>query len=249
MLVLVAAVLIGLLAGAARPALGARSARIRVAWLPLLALGAVGTAASHLVPADLATVVMGTSLAALLVFALANAHVTGVVVIGVGLLLNLASLVINNGMPVRGEALVAAHIVDASDLATVDLVAPRHLETGADRFGVLGDVLPVPAAHAVMSFGDLIVIAGVIDALRELARRRRRAWTGDERVTYESTMTQLKAVHDWGKAPSGAPDSGSQYSAKPDLTAPATIDLTREERTEVARADASRALEVATHSR
>ncbi len=244
MLVLVFAVLIGLLAGLVRPALGARSARIRITWLPLLALGAVGTAASHLVPVELATVVMGVALATLLVFALVNAHVTGIVVIGIGLLLNLVSIVINNGMPVRGEALVAAHIVDASDLASVNMVGPRHLETNADRLGVLGDVLPIPAARAVMSFGDLIVIAGVIDALRDLARRRRRTWNGDDRVTYDSTMTQLKAVHDWGAAPSGAPDSGSQYSAKPDLTDPLTIDLTKDDRTAV-----SQSLEAANHSR
>lgn len=241
---LVVAVLLGLIAGALRPALGARSARIRIAWLPMLALGAVGTAASHVVPADLATLVMGLALSTLLVFALANAHVTGIVVIGIGLLLNLVSVVVNDGMPVRGEALVAAHIVDASDLATVDLAAPRHLETGADRLGVLGDVLPIPAARAVMSFGDLIVIAGVVDALRDLARRRRRTWTGADRLTYGSTMTQLKAVHDWGAAPSGAPDSGSQYSAKPDLTVPVTIDLASEERTV-----RSRPLEAARQSR
>ena len=244
MLVLVAAVLIGLLAGLLRPALGARSARIRIARLALLALGAVGTAAAHLVPTDLAPVVMGGALATLLVFALANAHVTGIVVIGLGLLLNLASVVINNGMPVRGEALVAAGIVDSSELASVRMVGPRHLETEADRFGVLGDALPIPVAHAVLSFGDLIVIAGVTDALRDLGRRRRRAWTGDDRMTYDSTMTQLKAVHDWGTAPSGSPDSGSQYSAKPDRTAPATIDLTSEEHTTV-----SPAFEAATHSR
>lgn len=241
---LVAAVLIGLSAGLARPALGARSARIRITWLPLLALGAIGTAASHLVPTDLATVVMGVALGTLLVFALGNAHVTGIVVIGAGLLLNLVSVVINNGMPVRAEALVAARIVDPSELSTVKMVAPRHLETDADRLGVLGDVLPIPVARTVMSFGDLIVIAGVMDALRDLARRRRPAWSGDDRVTYDSTMTQLKAVHDWGTAPSGAPDSGSQYSAKPDLTDPVTIDLTREERT-----DGARSFEVANHSR
>lgn len=241
---LVAAVLIGLLAGLARHPLGARSARIRITWLPLLALGAVGTAVSHVVPVDLATVVMGMAMATLLAFSLANAHVTGIVVIGIGLLLNLVSVVINNGMPVRAEALVAAHIVDSSELSTVEMVGARHLETGADRLGVLGDVLPIPIAHTVMSFGDLIVIAGVIDALRELARRRRRAWTGEDRATYDSTMTQLKAVHDWGTAPSGSPASGSQYSAKPDLTAPVTIDLTKEERTEV-----STSFEVANHSR
>ena len=38
---------------------------------------------------------------------------------------------------------------------------------------MLGDVLPVPLSHEVLSFGDLIVVLGAADAVRELSRRRR----------------------------------------------------------------------------
>ncbi len=223
---LVVAVLAGLAAGWSQPPLGARAVRIRLRRLPLLAVGAVGAAAAHLTPSDLAPLVMAGALAVLLGFVCANAHVTGIVVIGLGLLLNLVAVVLNNGVPVRGDALVRAGVVDRAAVATTSFGGPRHLETSADRLGVLGDVLPIPFAHSVLSFGDLIVVAGALDAVRELARRRRRAWSTIDRTDYDSTMTQLKAVHDWGTAPKAAPELGFQCSANPDLTEPATIDLT-----------------------
>lgn len=244
MLLLLVAVLVGLAAGWLRPRVGARGVRLHLGRLPLLAVGAVGTALAQLVPADLAAVVMGLALAALLAFVATNAHVTGVVVIGLGLLLNLVAVVLNNGMPVRGGALVAAEVVDQADLATTDFVGPRHLETNRDRLGVLGDTLPVPITREVLSFGDLIVVVGAADAMRELARRRRRTWNREEREGYASTMTQLNAVHDWGTAPSAVPESGSQYSAKPDNSAPDAIDLTSAGLTEP-----SRPLVAATHSK
>lgn len=226
MVLLVVAVLGGLAAGRLRPPSGARGLRLRIRRLPLLAVGAFGTALSQLLDGDLATTALGASLATLLAFAAANAHITGVVVIGCGLLLNLVAVVLNNGMPVRGGALVAAGVVDEDELSTTSFSGPRHLETSSDRLAVLGDVLPVPAASEVLSFGDLIIVAGAADAVRELARRRRRTWGAVQRQDYRSSMTQLSVVQHWGTAPSADPDSGSQCSAKPDLTVPDTIDLT-----------------------
>ena len=244
MILLVVAVLLGVMAGVIRAPLGARAARIRIGRLPLLAVGAIGTAAARFVPDELAPLTMGLALAVLLGFVLGNSHVTGVVVIGCGLLLNLVAVVLNNGMPVRGEALVTAGVVDQDELATVSLGAPRHLETPSDRLAVLGDVLPIPATRDVLSFGDLIVILGVGDAMRDLARRRRHAWTTDDRGSYGMAMTQLKAVHDWGTAPSASPESGSQYSENPDLRDPVTIDLSSPPAT-----PRSRPLVAATHNK
>lgn len=235
MVLLVVAVLIGLVAGFLRPPLGARAARPRLRRVPLVAVGAAGTALSSQVADDAATVALGLSLVVLLAFALSNSHVTGVLVIGAGLLLNLVAVVINDGMPVRGSALVAAEVVTAEELPGVELSGARHLEGSTDRLAVLGDVLPVRVTREVLSFGDLMVVAGAADALRELVRRRRRTWSASERATYESTATQLRAVHDWGTAPTAAPDSGSQHSANPDDTAPLTIDLTSSSRTGRAR--------------
>lgn len=207
-------------------------------------MGAFGTALSQLLEGDQATMAMAGALAVLLAFVAANAQVTGILVIGCGLLLNLVALVLNNGMPVRGEALVKAGVVERQELPTISVTGSRHLEAGTDRLAVLGDVLPVPGVREVLSFGDLIVLVGAADAVRDVSRRRRRRWSADERAAYRSTMTQLKAVHDWGAAPRPVPDSGSQNSAKPDVTEPASIDLTSERR-----ASRSRPLVAATHSK
>jgi hypothetical protein len=241
---LVVAVLGGLAAGLQRPPLGAHCVRLRLHRLPLLAVGAVGTAVAQGLHGDGGSLAMGLALAVLLAFVAGNLHVTGIAVIGVGLLLNLVAVVLNNGMPVRGGALVAADVVNADELASTAFDGPRHLESGSDRLAVLGDVLPVPITREVLSFGDLIVLVGVADAVRELGRRRRPAWSGVDRHAYSSTMTQLRAVHDWGAAPRGAPVAASQCSEKPDRSAPDTIDLTRP-----AHSSRSRPLAAASHSR
>lgn len=233
--VLVLAVVVGLAAGWLRPPLGARGHRLPIVRLPLLVVGAAGTALAQVVADDASTVVHGLSLAVLAAFAVSNIHVTGIAVVGLGLVLNLASVVLNDGMPVRPGALVAAGVVEPTDLTALELTAPRHLERRSDRVPVLGDVLPVPGAREVLSFGDLMILIGTADAMRDLARRRRRRWSRVDRTDYESAMTQLSVVHDWGTAPSGAPDAGSQNSAKPDTDAPAAIDLTSEEATPEAR--------------
>jgi hypothetical protein len=216
---LVVAVLGGLAAGQLRAPLGARGVRPHLRRLPLLALGAFGTAFAQVIDGDPATLAFAASLTVLLAFAAANAQVTGILVIGCGLLLNLVAVVLNNGMPVRGGALVAAGVLEEDELATTSFGGPRHLETPSDRLAVLGDVLPIPLAREVLSFGDLIVVAGAADAVRELARRRQRAWAPSRRQDLRATMTQLSVVEHWGEAPRAAPEPAS---APP----PDTIDLT-----------------------
>jgi len=225
---LLVAVAGGVLAGLLRPPVGPRTTRIRLDRLWLLAAGAALQAVGTLVSGDLSTLATGASLVALIAFAASNPHLTGLAVIGIGLLANLAALVGNNGMPVRPEALVAADVVEAVELPTLSLDPPRHLERDSDRFAWLGDTIPVPIAHEVVSFGDLIVVAGFTDAVRDLARRRRRAWTEGDRASYLALATLASADQVCGTAPSGAPESGSQCSAKPERSAPATIDLDRE---------------------
>src|SRR3546814_9897214 len=165
---------------------------------------------------------VGASLVSLLAVALANPHITGIAVVGLGLLVNLAALVANNGMPVRPAALVEAGLATEDELPTLTVDPPRHLETSADRFAVLGDVLPLAPLNEVVSFGDLIVVAGAADAVRELARRRRQRWNDREVASYVSATTAARVAQDWGAAPSGAPVSGPQCSEKPDRVAPAT---------------------------
>jgi hypothetical protein len=243
-LLLAVAVVVGLVSGRAARPLGAHAPRLRFTWVPLLGVGAAVNLLAYLLDGTAATLALAASLALLLGFVGVNTQVTGVVVIGAGLLLNLVSVVLNDGMPVRGSALVTADVVAADELDTVGFSGPRHLETSADTVPVLGDVLPLPVGGEVMSFGDLIVVFGAADAVRELARRHRRAWAATDRADYAATMAQARLVQDWGTAPRLAPDSGSQCSAKPDVSAPPIIDLASEPATAP-----SPALVAATHSR
>lgn len=234
MVLLVVAILGGAAWGLARPRLGARSVRLHLRRPALLAVGAVGISIAQLAHGDLATLSMGLALAVLVAFAAANLHVTGIAVIGLGLLLNLVAVVLNNGMPVRGEALVVAEVVELSDLPTTTLRGPRHLETDADRLAVLGDVLPVPWAREVVSFGDLVVVLGAFDALREVARRRRRASSPGERLGRAPTMDQLDTLQRW--TPDGLSPSASATHRHPsEPRREATIDLTAPSRASRAR--------------
>lgn len=195
MLLLAVAVLVGAVAGRARQPLGARSPRLTLTWIPLLGVGAVLNLAAFLLEGSAATLALVASLAVLIGFTTANAHLTGIAVVGVGLLVNLAAVVVNGGMPVRGSALVAAGVVEEHELDRLALTGARHLEHDGDRVPVLGDVLPValPVAPEVLSFGDLIVVFGAGDAVRDLARRRRRPWTAAERAAYRAQLAEAAA--------------------------------------------------------
>jgi len=241
-MVLVAAVVAGLM----RPRLGGHAWRPPVRHLPLLGVGALLNAASFFLSGRAAPIALAASLAVLIAVTVVNRHLTGLAVVGVGLGLNLASVAINEGMPVRPSALVRAGAVAEDDVATTSFRGARHLESDRDALGVLGDVLPLPLTREVMSFGDLIVIVGAADAARELSRRRARRGSRADREAYVESMamTNARVDHVWGTAPSARPVLGSQYSANPVATAPLTI-----ERAKVRASVASSELVAASHSR
>lgn len=165
----------GLLAGG-RPSGDRHTFRL---W-PALLFGVVAQWLPDLpgVPDGAAPLAVACSYLALIAFAVANLRLVGMPVVLVGLVLNMAVIVANGGMPVRVEALVAAGIVEADEVSAVDLGPKRHLEEEADVLAVLGDVLPVAPLREVISFGDLILAAGVADVafrlLKPTVPRRRR---------------------------------------------------------------------------
>jgi hypothetical protein len=215
-------VLAGLIVGLARRPAGMRTIRPRVEQIGLLAAGAMLNALSVVLDGTAALVALVLSLAVLIACAVANRHITGIAVVGVGLLLNLMAVALNGGMPVRPSALVAAGAVEEGEPIAVE--EPRHLESADDPVPVLGDVLPVPLTSEVLSFGDLIVIVGAADAVRELSRRRSRPVV--RAASQRSSATTSASVDQvWGTAPSGVPVSATQCSAYPERDAPATIDL------------------------
>jgi hypothetical protein len=236
------AVAAGLIVGLARRPAGLHSTRPRVECTSLLGAGAVLNAASVLLSGSLATLALIASLAVLVTFTVANRHLTGVAVVGVGLLLNLVAVSVNAGMPVRAGALEAARLTDTA--VDAELSGPRHLETAEDPLPVLGDVLPVPFAHEVVSFGDLIVVAGAADAVRELSRRRARRQVRAAGGYPADRMASASVDQLWGTAPRGAPVSATQCSANPERATPISIELESDDAVE-----RSPALVAASHSR
>lgn len=165
---IVAGIVIGLVRGGSFERLAEASFRL---W-PLLILGIVvqGAAAFTVdgaVPLILASYVL------LLVFTAVNLVHAGMGVVFVGIALNVAVIGVNGGMPVRADAIVAAGIVEREQIPSLEFGSKRHLETDDDRLTVLGDIIPVPLAEEVLSFGDLAMSVGVAAVLVNLLRRRR----------------------------------------------------------------------------
>ena len=71
------------------------------------------------------------------------------------------------------DGLVSSIIVEREQIPALDFGSKRHLETEDDRLTVLGDIIPVPVAEEVLSFGDLAMSVGVAAVLVNLLRRRR----------------------------------------------------------------------------
>ncbi len=107
--------------------------------------------------------------AALLVFAVLNVRIGGMVLVVAGLGLNLLVGLVNWGMPVSGSALVSAGIVDEGDLDRVVLHGGRTLGDGA-FLGFLGHTIPLPWG-VVVSIGDLLVLVGIALVTASVTRR------------------------------------------------------------------------------
>ena len=169
-----AAAVAGIVVGALRRPLGAHL-RDPVVLMPALAVGAVALQATlGWFSTEVSGPLLGLSLFLLTGFALLNHHLVGMGVLAVGLALNTAVVLANGAMPVRPEAVVRAGIVEPRELITVDVGAGRRFERTGDWLPVLGDVIPVRAAGAAMSFGDLIVLIGVGTVAGDLTRYARR---------------------------------------------------------------------------
>ncbi len=242
------AALVGLAAGRLLAPLR-RRARVTLTWWPLLPAGALAQMAGQRLDGTAAFLVVLAGYCCLLAFATGNLHLTGAGVVAVGLGLNLVPIVFNGGMPVRASALADAGLVTPEEADSVELRGSRQIEDGGEILSNLGDIVPVPFASRVVSFGDLILVVGTADAIAHLSRRRapgraRRAGPSragpsragphsDQRATItaqttagssrSSASSRARPLHDWGEAPKPRPSSGSQYSAKPEASAPDTV--------------------------
>ncbi len=171
---LVLAIIIGFAVGIARRGRLRAIAGARVASLPLLFLAvAIGVAVDRVdLPGSGWWALAG--LVAALAFTVRNLLIVGMAVIGVGIVVNLVPIAVNGTMPVRGDALVEAGMIEAGEIDRVVLSGPRELADDDTRLAWLGDTIPVAIADQVVSFGDLIILVGVADVIANLMLRRRR---------------------------------------------------------------------------
>jgi hypothetical protein len=113
----------------------------------------------------LASALLVVSYVFLLLFCVANLRVRGLAVVAVGIALNGAVITANRGMPIRAPK------------AAVVTTTKHHAERPSDRLTPLGDIILVPALRESLSFGDLIMLVGLVDVLfhcsRSPAARRR----------------------------------------------------------------------------
>jgi Family of unknown function (DUF5317) len=171
--------LVGLVAGGHWRAV--RTTQVR-RW-PLGALGLACTVLPWLSDQGWTTAIVALGWALLIAFAIFNLHLTGMVIIAIGISCNLLVLLVNQAMPVRVDAVIAVG-VDEAAVSTADLGPGRRLEEPGDRLEPLTAIIPLPALSMVLTFGDLIALFGLADVAFRLARRsaprharpRGRAW-------------------------------------------------------------------------
>ena len=166
LLAVAAGLVIGLLTGGHTDHLASRSFRF---W-PLLALGLALQAVSGRFPGDGGLVLLVASYCVLVAFSAGNALRVGMWMVALGIGLNLLTIAVNGGMPVRPSAVVAAGIAEPGEVASLRIEGKRHLERPSDRLMAISDVIPVRPVREVLSFGYVIMAVGLADVIVHLLR-------------------------------------------------------------------------------
>jgi hypothetical protein len=182
----------GVLAGLAR---GGRltniaQAKLRLPGLIFVGLGLqiAGELAAAFVYPELRSGAGGLALLAisyafLIAFLLINIRLPGTALIGLGLALNLAVILLNGGMPVSADASRAA----GTDSAQFLEASVKHVPMGPDTdLWFLGDVIPLPGFRTVISAGDVILGVGVFLLVQRLVAYHPRRLVGRRNLKEQS---------------------------------------------------------------
>ncbi len=167
-------------------------------WIPLLVLGLVVQTVGDQVSGIGGPNVFMIGSFILIVALGRNLHLKGMTIVSIGLLLNLTVLVFNGHVPVRFDSLVSVGHVDPTTTAPKDVLgigAVGEIETSQTSLAFLGDIVPVPVLNQVISFGDLIMIAGLLVLSMNLLLLPRRSGISIEEILDE-TVPSLGPDHD-----------------------------------------------------
>lgn len=163
--------LLALVLGGRPSNLGRRPLR---GW-PLLAGGIVLQVAAGRALGEAATTpLVVASYLLLIVFAVVNLHLVGMGVVMVGMVANALVIGLNDGMPIRPAAVVAAGLATPEEAERLKADAKRRPERSGDQAILLADIIPIPLMGEVVSFGDLVIGVGIVDTIIHLMKPRRR---------------------------------------------------------------------------
>jgi hypothetical protein len=162
MIVILPFVLLGLGVGIAAGGSFRNFDAIRIRWWGL----AIAGPAVQLLPVEgerwLGSGLLIVSYGLMLTFVFCNRKLPGAWILAVGLLMNLAVVAPNVGMPVSADAIRVASEGEVVDEAWFSSDARHHLMTDDDVMRPLGDVVPIPSpVKTVVSPGDIVLYAGV----------------------------------------------------------------------------------------
>lgn len=167
----------GLVVGLLRGGRLANILNVHVIWWPLLVAGLVlQTLAEQVgIPLRLSAYIVGAFF--MIVALMQNVHIRGAGVTAFGLALNLFVTVANGHIPTRLEALIGAgRVADDVDPDTIVAIGGLgELETDSTSLAVLGDIVPISFFDEVVSFGDLILTAGIFVIAMNIVGTGRRA--------------------------------------------------------------------------
>jgi hypothetical protein len=198
--------LVGLVAGGHWRAV--RTTQVR-RW-PVGALGLACAVLPWFADGDWTTGVVAIGWTLVIAFAIFNLHLTGVVIVAIGLSCNLLVLVANQGIPVRVDAIIDIGIDEVS-VESAELGPGRRLEEPGDRLEPLTAIIPVPAFSMVLTFGDLIALFGLANVAFRLARRSapRHAKAPGRAWAHAASKRGVAPAHPWAvrqPAPEGLVD-------------------------------------------
>ena len=108
-------------------------------------------------PGGLSHLLLTVSYLLLLGFCAANLSLKGMSVVAFGIFLNAVVITVNGGMPIR---------TDPGFPETVK----HHAEGPSDSLTFLGDIIVLRPLNQALSFGDLIMLVGLVDVLVHRSR-------------------------------------------------------------------------------
>jgi hypothetical protein len=170
-------VVIGLLLGGSLASLA--ELHLRWWWLALIGLG-LQLVPSASAPAGqvnwLASALLALSYLLLFIFLAINIRVAGVPLLALGIALNALAIGVNGGMPVSDAALRSAYSTpqkyEDTRIQLLEQGAPKHHLADADtRLRPITDIIGVgPPVAVVYSVGDLVAMAGIVWLLAAATR-------------------------------------------------------------------------------